>query len=203
MGGLLDFSVAGALGDEKVTAAEVRQRLASSEGLVRLRGQWVERDRERLREVLANWEPVRRESEAGGLSFLEGMRLLAGAARTDDDAAALAAGEGWSRVEAGAWLARTLEGLRGPAGLAAADPGADLRGSLRPYQKVGVSWLAFASSLRLGVCLADDMGVGKNIQVLGLLLLHQRRGPGGGPAPLPLGPATPPANRPAPHQALR
>src|SRR2546422_9877550 len=101
-------------------------------------------------------------------TLFRSMRLLAGAARTHDDAAALAAGEGWSRVEAGAWLARTLEGLRGPAGLAAADPGADLRGSLRPYQKVGVSWLAFASSLRLGVCLADDMGLGKTIQVLGL-----------------------------------
>ena len=174
MDALLDFSVAVALGDEKLTAAEVRQLLASSGGLVRLRGQWVELDRERLREVLAHWETVRRGSEAGGLSFLEGMRLLAGAARTHDDAAALAAGEGWSRVEAGAWLARTLEGLRGPAGLAAADPGADLRGSLRPYQKVGVSWLAFASSLRLGVCLADDMGLGKTIQVLGLLLVTRR-----------------------------
>src|SRR5207249_838267 len=86
----------------------------------------------------------------------------------------LTAGEGWSRVEAGLWLARTLEGLRGPAGLAATDPGADFRGTLRPYQKVGVSWLAFASSLRLGVCLADDMGLGKTIQVLGLLLVTRR-----------------------------
>src|SRR3989454_780051 len=194
MDALLDFSVAVALGDEKLTAAEVRQLLASSEGLVRLRGQWVELDRERLREVLAHWETVRRGSEAGGLSFLEGMRLLAGAARTHDDAAALAAGEGWSRVEAGTWLARTLEGLRGPAGLAAADPGADLRGSLRPYQKVGVSWLAFASSLRLGVCLADDMGLGKTIQVLGLLLLHKRRGKRGDPPHLLIVPASLVAN---------
>src|SRR5437879_8091685 len=174
MDALLDFSVAVALGDERLTDAEVRQLMASSGGLMRLRGQWVELDRERLREVLAHWERVRREAEEGGLSFLEGMRLLAGAARTKDDAAALAAGEGWSRVEAGAWMARTLEGLRGPAGLAATDPGADFRGTLRPYQKVGVSWLAFASSLRLGVCLADDMGLGKTIQVLGLLLVTRR-----------------------------
>src|SRR3989454_933565 len=142
MDALLDFSVAVALGDEKLTAAEVRQLLASSEGLVRLRGQWVELDRERLREVLAHWETVRRGSEAGGLSFLEGMRLLAGAARTHDDAAALAAGEGWSRVEAGAWLARTLEGLRGPAGLAAGDPGAALRGPPRAPRASGPGWRA-------------------------------------------------------------
>src|SRR5256886_1237405 len=93
MDALLDLSVALALGDEKLTAAEVRQLLASAGGLVRLRGQWVELDRERLREVLAHWERVRREAKEGGLSFLKGMRLLAGAARTEDDAAALAAGE--------------------------------------------------------------------------------------------------------------
>src|SRR2546426_11895330 len=184
MDALLDFSVAVALGDEKLTAAEVRQLLASSGGLVRLRGQWVELDRERLREVLAHWERVRREAQDGGLSFLEGMRLLAGAGRTDDEAAVLAAGEGWSRVEAGAWLARTLEGLRGPDGLASADPGDDFRGTLRPYQKTGVSWLAFASSLRLRVCLADDMGVGKNNPVLRPFLPPQPPAPAGEPPPL-------------------
>jgi non-specific serine/threonine protein kinase len=190
MDALLDFSVAVALGDERLTAAEVRELLASSSGLVRLRGQWVELDRERLREVLDHWERVRREANQGGFTFFEGMRLLAGAARVDEDGAALPEADGWSRVEAGAWLARTLEGLRGPAGLAAADPGADLRGTLRPYQKVGVSWLAFASSLRLGVCLADDMGLGKTVQVLGLLLVDKRRARPGDPPHLLVVPAS-------------
>jgi len=80
MDALLDFSVAVALGDDTLTAAEVRALMTSSGGLVRLRGQWVELDRERLREVLAHWERVRQEAEEGGVSFLEGMRLLAGAA---------------------------------------------------------------------------------------------------------------------------
>jgi non-specific serine/threonine protein kinase len=190
MDALLDFSIGVALGDETLTAAEVRQLLASSGGLVQLRGQWVELDRERLREVLTHWERVRRQAEDGGLSFLEGMRLLAGAARSDGEASALAAAEGWSRVEAGAWLARTLEALRGPDGLAAADPGADLRGTLRPYQKTGVAWLAFASSLRLGVCLADDMGLGKTIQVLALLLVRKRRAKATEPPHLLVAPAS-------------
>ena len=190
MDALLDFSVAVALGDETLTAAEVRQLLASSGGLVRLRGQWVELDRDRLREVLSHWERVRREAEQGGISFLDGMRLLAGAGRNEDEAATLAAAESWSRVEAGAWLARTLQSLRGPDGLAAADPGADLRGTLRPYQKTGVAWLAFASSLRLGVCLADDMGLGKTIQVLALLLLRRRHARGAGPPSLLVVPAS-------------
>jgi non-specific serine/threonine protein kinase len=53
-----------------------------------------------------------------------------------------------------------------------------------------VSWLAFASSLRLGVCLADDMGLAKTIQVLGLLLLHKRRARGGEPPHLLVAPAS-------------
>jgi non-specific serine/threonine protein kinase len=174
MDALLDFSVTVALGDQRLSSDEVRALLASADGLVRFRGQWVELDRERLREVLDHWERVRREADTNGLSFLEGMRLLAGADRGDAGGAAPAI-ERWSRVEAGAWLTQTLERLRGADGLAAVDPGAGLRGTLRAYQKVGVSWLAFASSLRLGVCLADDMGLGKTIQVLALLLVHRRR----------------------------
>ncbi|MGH6690981.1 MAG: DEAD/DEAH box helicase, partial [Gammaproteobacteria bacterium] len=172
---LLDFSVAVALGGAQLTPAEVRTLLASADGLVRMRGQWVELDRERLHQVLDHWTRVEREAGSGGVSFLEGMRLLAGAAAIDADASAPADGEEWSRVEAGAWLADTLAGLRGSLEMADADPGIDLRGSLRPYQKIGVSWLRLASSLRLGVCLADDMGLGKTIQVIGLLLLHKRQ----------------------------
>jgi superfamily II DNA or RNA helicase len=187
---LIDFSVSVALGDEKLTAADVRQLLASSGGLVRLRGQWVELDRERLREVLAHWERVRRDAEESGLSFLEGMRLLAGVAGPEGDTAPLVADGAWARVEAGAWLAQTLEELRGPTGLAVADPGPAFHGTLRPYQRVGLSWLAFASSLRLGVCLADDMGLGKTIQVLALLLVRKRRSRGTEPPHLLVAPAS-------------
>jgi non-specific serine/threonine protein kinase len=57
-----------------------------------------------------------------------------------------------------------------PEGLATVDPGRELRGTLRPYQQVGVRWLRLLSRLGLGACLADDMGLGKTIQVLALLL---------------------------------
>ena len=186
---LLDFSVDVALGDQTLSAAEVRELLASTDGLVRLRGQWVELDRDRLRELLDHWQRVRGIAGKDGLSFLEGMRLLAGAAVEGDQGAAVPS-DGWSRVEAGAWLAETLGSLRGPQGLAGVDPGADLRGELRPYQAIGVSWLWFASSLRLGVCLADDMGLGKTVQVLALLLLHKRRAPRGAPPHLLVVPAS-------------
>ncbi|MGH8609575.1 MAG: DEAD/DEAH box helicase, partial [Gammaproteobacteria bacterium] len=58
-------------------------------------------------------------------------------------------------------------------GLARIDPGGELRGTLRPYQHIGVRWLYLLSRLGLGACLADDMGLGKTLQVLSLLLVQR------------------------------
>ncbi len=47
--------------------------------------------------------------------------------------------------------------------------GAHLSSIMRPYQQEGVNWLAFLYRNRFGACLADDMGVGKTLQVIALL----------------------------------
>ncbi len=47
-------------------------------------------------------------------------------------------------------------------------------GTLRPYQRRGVGWLAYLRHLGLGACLADDMGLGKTVQAIALLL-HERK----------------------------
>ena len=57
-------------------------------------------------------------------------------------------------------------------------PGTALKGTLRPYQQVGVRWLYLLAKLGLGACLADDMGLGKTIQVLSLLLVLKRQADG-------------------------
>lgn len=71
-----------------------------------------------------------------------------------EDAAAAGTDPDWSRVVAGPWLAEILKGLRSPEELAKLDPGRELRGTLRPYQQVGVRWLHLLSRLGLGACLA-------------------------------------------------
>ncbi|MFP4180167.1 MAG: SNF2-related protein [Spirochaetaceae bacterium] len=53
---------------------------------------------------------------------------------------------------------------------------ATFQGSLRPYQKSGLSWLWFLHTYRLGGCLADDMGLGKTIQALALLAKAREAG---------------------------
>lgn len=45
-----------------------------------------------------------------------------------------------------------------------------LDGELRPYQKIGYSWLVQNIKYKFGSILADDMGLGKTIQVLSAIL---------------------------------
>jgi non-specific serine/threonine protein kinase len=176
---LLDFSVSISLDGEALSAADVKRLLASRPGLVFLRGRWVEIDPERLQQTLEHFRQVERTAAEQGLGFHQAMRLLAGMGSPSVGGEAAATPE-WSQVVAGPWLAQTLAGLRTPDVLTAADPGADLTATLRPYQQAGVRWLHLLASLRLGACLADDMGLGKTIQVLGLLLVRKRSE---GPAP--------------------
>jgi superfamily II DNA or RNA helicase len=170
---LLDFRMELTLDGQRLTEAETQAILASANGLAMIRGQWVEIDRARLAGTMARFQEAERLAAERGMSFAEAMRMLAGAdvaqggvdSQVDPD---------WSRVVAGPWLAETLESLRSPDGLAKIDAGPALRGTLRPYQQVGVRWLHLLSQLGLGACLADDMGLGKTIQVLSLLLVVQR-----------------------------
>ena len=71
-----------------------------------------------------------------GLTFAEAMRMLAGAAVTDDVADVASAD--WSSVTAGPWLAETLQKLRTPNG-SAGDVGAALDGVQHGATAVRVS----------------------------------------------------------------
>jgi SNF2-related domain/SNF2 Helicase protein/Helicase conserved C-terminal domain len=170
MESLLDFQIEVTLEGENLSAAEIRQLLAQSEGLALIRGKWVEVDHGRLSRTLEQFEAIERRAATDGLSFGEAMRMLAGAGMTGDEAAG-AADVDWSQTVAGPWLAKTLAALRRPDGNAPSNLGGLLQGALRPYQHAGVQWLHLLTRLRLGACLADDMGLGKTIQVLSLLLV--------------------------------
>ena len=50
------------------------------------------------------------------------------------------------------------------------NPPKSLTGELRPYQKIGYSWLVQNIRFKFGSILADDMGLGKTIQVLSAIL---------------------------------
>ena len=179
---MVDFDVGVALGGDPLSRAELETLLDGDGELVLLKGQWVEVDRDRLRQAIEHWEEVRALAGDDGISFIEGMRLLAGASadlRHEDRAEAE---RPWVHVEAGDAMRGLLAAMRQPEALDPAAVGGALQATLRPYQRDGVAWLHLLTTLGLGACLADDMGLGKTIQVLALLL--SARG-GGAPPPAP------------------
>jgi superfamily II DNA or RNA helicase len=168
---MLDFTVRLTVDGQELSAAELRALRSSTEGLVLLKGKWVEVDQEKLDQVLAHWRTV--EQQAGeGLSFIDGMRMLSGAmiGATAVDAPS----REWVGVEAGQWLGQLLGELRTQG--VAIEVGSGLCADLRPYQRDGLQWLWQLTRLKLGACLADDMGLGKTLQVLALLVLMKEKG---------------------------
>jgi non-specific serine/threonine protein kinase len=152
---LVDYKWELAIGDEPLTAAEMKRLSKLKAPLVRLRGQWVELDAKRL---------------AAGLKLLtEGGRMTVGdllhaGLSTQDGPGGLPVVSVTAEGELGELLSgqaeRRLQPVAAPAGFI---------GVLRPYQERGLAWLAFLESLGLGPILADSMGLGKTIQVLALL----------------------------------
>ncbi len=171
---LLSLNVSITIDGESLTPEELQAIMESETGLIMLRGQYVEMDPEKLKQALAHWQSVQKKA-GDGLSFIEGMRLLAGvnADLTNADSSEIL--HEWSTVEASSSLAAALEHIRHPETIQTKTLGPELKATLRPYQSVGVNWLDFLTELGLGACLADDMGLGKTIQVISLLLIQQKK----------------------------
>ncbi len=167
---LLSFSAEITLGGEPLTEAELHRLMKSEGSLVQVRGQWVQADAERIATLLSSWKAARALEQSGGVSFVQGLRMLAGVGA---DGKSLAAGDvEYAASESlqaalGRFTAGAVEPLRLPKPLA---------GILRPYQKEGVGYMWSAAQMGLGVCLADDMGLGKTLQMLTLLTLWKRAG---------------------------
>jgi len=179
---LLDFNLHFALPNgEELTSKEFHQLLNNTEKLVQIKGQWVEVDNEKLNQVLTHWETIEGQVKHEGLSFSEGLRLLAGIQKNKTDDISPEVITNWSTTVEGPWLHETLERLRHPEQSGEKKIHLILKkylnASLRPYQHQGLQWLWWLYNMRLGGCLADDMGLGKTIQVISLLLLikHQRK----------------------------
>ncbi|HLE12757.1 MAG: hypothetical protein A2504_09605 [Bdellovibrionales bacterium RIFOXYD12_FULL_39_22] len=173
---LLDFSVSVDINGERLSEKEISELLNKSERLTFFRGQWIEIDTIKLQEALVHFKQIEKDARATGISFLEGMRLLAGVGQhfgdSDQDNQELVK---WRKIDAGPWLNQILANLKSPDNV---DMNLHilnkyLHATLRPYQLQGVNWLYFLDQLGLGACLADDMGLGKTIQVIALLLLKK------------------------------
>jgi SNF2 family DNA or RNA helicase len=148
-----------AIGDQPVSEEEWEKLVQSKAPLVLFRGQWVELDAGQMQKMLEFWQnnqDVKQE-----ISMIDLLKSQAG---IDDDLI---------EVETDEILGEMLSRLNDPSRLEMIDHPAKLQGTLREYQRRGVSWLEYMEKLGLNGCLADDMGLGKTIQVIAKLVIDR------------------------------
>ena len=161
---LLTFEPHVVLDGTPITRDEWDAIVAAKEGLVQLRGQWMELHGDEVARLEQYWE-----AEAGALTMTAADLLHAEAGAEAPEVV----GEDGS--------AGMLAALRGNGALRMLDQPAGFAGELRGYQVRGFSWLAYLERLGFGACLADDMGLGKTIQVLATVLDDKTGNPDAGP----------------------
>ncbi|MDT5027261.1 MAG: hypothetical protein QOE61_3687, partial [Micromonosporaceae bacterium] len=171
---IVDYRWGMALGAEFLSEADLVELARAKVPLVRLRGRWVYLDRERLAAGIA----FLARGGSGQMTAGEALRLVRLFPEREQPLPV-------TGVDGSGWLADLLAGRTGEDfggadehnGLALLDAPASLAATLRPYQRKGLSWLAFLDGLGVGALLADDMGLGKTVQLLALEALLRERGP--------------------------
>jgi SNF2 family DNA or RNA helicase len=146
-----------AIGNESVSTLEWQELVDNNSQLVQFRGQWLELDQSKMQEMLAFWQ--KNQEDTPELDLLDLMKL---AARENSDIEV-----DFDRDE----LLSEIMGTLGDKSRIEVLPEPKLfNGKLREYQQRGVAWLNYLESLGLNGCLADDMGMGKTVQVIARLV---------------------------------
>ncbi|MBX3364959.1 MAG: DEAD/DEAH box helicase [Phycisphaeraceae bacterium] len=159
---LVDYRWEIAVGDATLTLAEFEKLATARTPLVRIAGRWVEIRPEDVRNAVR----FIRENPGGRMGVGDAVRLAFGVEMREIGIPIVG-------IEAGGWLAGLLGLDEQRCSLPIVHPPETFKGTLRPYQVRGVSWMRFLERFGLGVCLADDMGLGKTIQLLALMLIER------------------------------
>ena len=154
---LADFRWEIAVGDERMTLAELRARINQEGELLSSGSALFHLTKEDLDRLVAEWA----EAQKKELSNWDKLRAL------------LSGSSNGRRVEAAEAL---LERIRESAAVKELPPPVELNAVLRPYQIRGFSWLVQNAMLGLGSLLADDMGLGKTVQVIACVAELKARG---------------------------
>ena len=152
---LVEYQYELAIGEQTVTPIEWEQLINAKTPLVHFRGQWMELDRDKMQQLLEFWHS--RGNEQPQMTLLEFLQRSA------------ELGSEWE-IEHDEALSEMIAKLQDKSRLEPISELDNLQGTLREYQKRGVSWLQYLENLGLNGCLADDMGLGKSVQVIARLV---------------------------------
>ena len=165
MESILAFDFSACLGDEELSLSELKAMAKLKNPLVKVRGQWINIDLAQLNAAIK----FLHKQENKELSARDMIQLALGAESGIK-------GFEIQKVEYQDWMQKLLKVLTGKQKPAQLPQPKLFKGSLRPYQQIGYSWLVYLRKWGFGSCLADDMGLGKTIQALALIQADKDQG---------------------------
>jgi non-specific serine/threonine protein kinase len=145
----------------ELTQNEIENLLIDTEGLSLIKGKWIEIDKNKLNNLLKEYEKIKND----GSSFSELVQLSRLNLYGNDDVNVEFTNEDWLQNLINKNINETPE---------IANVSKDFNGVLRKYQYDGFKWLIGMAQYGFGVCLADDMGLGKTIQILAFLMSYKK-----------------------------
>lgn len=145
------------LGNIKISIEELKELALLKEPLVNMRGKWTVLHQEEIQKAL---EFLKKPYEPKNL-----LDLL----QIDGGISERTYGISVEGLKAKGWIQDFLKSLKNNQTIKILKQPKIFKGSLRPYQRRGYSWMSFLKKWRIGACLADDMGLGKTPQTLALV----------------------------------
>lgn len=150
---IIKYQYALSIGNEVVSQKEWHDLVNAKTPLINFRGQWMELDRDKMQQMLDFWQS--HSEQKPEISVLDFIKLSA-----DEQ----------YEFEHDEALLEMMSKLHDKSKFELIPSPLKFQGTLRDYQKRGVSWIQYLEDLGLNGCLADDMGLGKTIQVIARLI---------------------------------
>ncbi|WP_373478504.1 DEAD/DEAH box helicase [Geminocystis sp.] len=158
---LLNYNLKVAVGDQTLTKKEFQNLLAQKSPIVEINGQWLALQPADVKAA----EDILNEAENNiNLTVEDALRLSSGSGETIAKLPVIA-------FESSGALSDLINSINDNQKIKILATPKAFKGTLRPYQEAGFSWLYFLEKWSLGACLADDMGLGKTVQLIAFLLM--------------------------------
>ncbi|WP_066296932.1 DEAD/DEAH box helicase [Bacillus sp. FJAT-29937] len=176
---MLDYDWRISMNGVDLSEDEFNSMVEEKRRLVYIRGRWIKLDPGFVRQI----QDLMKKAEKEGLHVrdLIEQELLADDSDQDDE---LENPKAFARIqiEMNRQWKQMVKQLRDVKDIPLEEVPSAFQGDLRPYQKLGMSWLLFLRKYGFGACLADDMGLGKTIQLISYLLKVKEEEADSGPA---------------------
>lgn len=156
---LINYEYKLSIGDIELSEKEWKELVNSKTPLINFRGEWIELDIDKMKEILELWQKSQNDNTQ--LTIEELLKM--------------ASHEDRFEIDYDKNLAEMMDKFKDKSKFELVEDPKKLKASLREYQKRGVSWIEYLENIGLNPCLADDMGLGKTIQIIARLL-REREG---------------------------